>query len=230
MQREVAHFKESIGSIKTAEELIADRSLLKVALGAFGLQDDLNNKYLIRKILEDGTSATDALANRLSDRRYRQLSDAFGFGPDSSVKTNSKLNMEAISKRYLKQSFEVEVGQQSNEMRLVLSLQREIPELVKRDASTETKWFTVLGNPPLRSVFQVAFGFPPAVAGLNIDDQRAMFEDAAKDNLSITDFDDLGDIEVLKRLTERFLARSQLNASTAGLSSAQTALQLLQNS
>ena len=40
-----------------------------MALGAFGLQDDINNRYFIRKILEEGTTNEDALANRFSDTR-----------------------------------------------------------------------------------------------------------------------------------------------------------------
>ena len=50
-----------------------------VALGAFGLQDDLPNRFFIQKVLEGGTLSTDSLANKLSDPRYAALAKAFGF-------------------------------------------------------------------------------------------------------------------------------------------------------
>ncbi|MEO0912023.1 MAG: flagellar protein, partial [Pseudomonadota bacterium] len=37
LAREVEYFKENIANVLTAEELVADRQLFKVALGAFGL-------------------------------------------------------------------------------------------------------------------------------------------------------------------------------------------------
>ena len=80
IQRDVDYFKENIGEISSAEALVNDRRLLSVALGAFGLDDDINNKYFIQKVLDDGTLDDDALANKLSDKRYFEFSKAFGFG------------------------------------------------------------------------------------------------------------------------------------------------------
>ena len=60
IKRETQHFLKEIGSITSAQDLVADRTLLKVALGAFGLESDLNNRFFVQKILEDGTAAQDA--------------------------------------------------------------------------------------------------------------------------------------------------------------------------
>nr|WP_276946739.1 DUF1217 domain-containing protein [Haematobacter massiliensis] len=73
MQRDEAYFRDRIGGISSAEELVADRRLLQIALGAFGLGEDIGNKYFIRKVLEDGVSERTALANRLSNMCNRPL-------------------------------------------------------------------------------------------------------------------------------------------------------------
>jgi len=44
MQRDEAYFRDRIGGISSAEELVADRRLLQIALGAFGLGEDIGNK------------------------------------------------------------------------------------------------------------------------------------------------------------------------------------------
>jgi hypothetical protein len=64
-QRNEAWFRERIGQIGTAADLVADRRLLEVALTAFGLESDIDNRFFIRKVLEDGTLRNDALSNRL---------------------------------------------------------------------------------------------------------------------------------------------------------------------
>lgn len=100
LTRETEIFRRDIGTVKNAGELVANRTLLQVALGAFGLQADINNRFFIQKVLEDGTSNSDALANRLSDRRYRQFSDAFGFGPTAGRQTNNEPAMKEIAEAY----------------------------------------------------------------------------------------------------------------------------------
>ena len=69
LQRDTDYFRENIGQVTTAEALVSDRRLLSVALGAFGLQDDVDNRYFIRKVLEEGSVNEDALAVRFADRR-----------------------------------------------------------------------------------------------------------------------------------------------------------------
>ena len=87
IQRDEAYFRERIGKIQTAEALVNDRRLLRITLEAFGLEQDLNAKAFIRKVLEDGTLKTTALANRLTDKRYLELSAEFGFGDFTTPRT-----------------------------------------------------------------------------------------------------------------------------------------------
>lgn len=75
MQKDVTYFAEKIGSITSAADLVSDRRLLKVALGAFGLGDKIDAKAFIRKVLEDGD-----FASRLTDPAYSKLAAAFDFG------------------------------------------------------------------------------------------------------------------------------------------------------
>ena len=67
LQRDTEYFRQNISEVQNAEALVSDRRLLRVALGAFGLGDDINNRAFIKAILEQGTDDRGALANRLSD-------------------------------------------------------------------------------------------------------------------------------------------------------------------
>ena len=70
VKRATEQFRERIGGVRTAADLVKDRALLQVALGAFGLDDDIDNTYFVQKVLADGTTSDDALSSKLADKRY----------------------------------------------------------------------------------------------------------------------------------------------------------------
>lgn len=228
LQRDVDYFRERIGAITTAEDLVADRRLLTVALGAFGLDDDLDNRFLIRKVLEEGTQDPRALANRLTDRRYAALSEAFGFGTGTLPNTARTGFADRIASDFLERRFEIGVGETDTTLRLALELERELPALAARPSSDATKWLTVLGNRPMRQVFETAFGLPPAFATLDLDRQQAVFRDRSERLFGVSSFSDFAEADTLEKLTRTFLARAQLaEGAGAGASAASTALTLL---
>lgn len=226
-ERETRYFLENIGKVETAEDLVSDRRLLQVALGAFGLEGDINNRFFIQKVLSDGTSADDALSNRLSDKRYRELSEAFGFGPGEIRRTGLVTFMEDIARDNVVSRFEVAAGERDDTMRIALFAQRELRELAAGDGSPDTKWFDLMGLPPLRKMMETALGLPSSFAQLDIDKQLGVF----KDRLSrLTGSDDLAqftDDAAIEQLTDTFLARNQIAQLQTIVSPAQTALILL---
>ena len=71
IQRDVAYFRDNISKITSAEALVSDRRMLSVALGAFGLDGDINNTYFVRTVLEQSTLDTEALANPEALEHFR---------------------------------------------------------------------------------------------------------------------------------------------------------------
>ncbi|GAB4295443.1 MAG: DUF1217 domain-containing protein [Roseovarius sp.] len=225
--RDTAYFEARIGSITTAADLVADRRLLRVALGAFGLEDDLPNRFLIRKVLEGDPDDPASLASKLADSRYRQLSAAFGFAAASGPRTAEPGFGADISARFRARSFEVAVGEQDQSLRLAMNATRELAELGADDASDEARWLRILGNPPLRVVFETAFGLPSGFAQLDLDRQLAVFRQSARQKLGVAGVDDFASAETRDRLVRSYLVRDQLR-SGGMLSSQAIALTLLQ--
>lgn len=228
LARDTEYFSEKIGSITTAQDLVSDRRLLAVALGAFGLSDDLNNRYFIQKIMEDGTSDSGALANRLADSRYKELSDTFGFGPGEVPATIDTTKMTEIVELYKTQSFEVSVGKQNDTMRIALFAQRELADLANDPMSEDAKWFSVMALPPLRKMFEIALGLPASFGQIDIDRQLTIFRDRTSSTIGDSTVSQFTDPKVVEDLTNRYLARSQISSFNASLTSGSTALTLLQ--
>ena len=226
LQRDLAYFQENIGAINTAEELVSDFRLLRVALGAFGLEDDIGSKFFIQKVLEDGTLDTDALSNRLTDKRYKELAGAFGFDLGTP---NTKLSSFAgdIIEKFKTRSFEASVGEINEDMRLALNAKRELAELGGATSSEATKWFTILGNAPLRSVFEGAFSLPSSFGSLDIDRQVDVMQERSEALFGSAEISRFTDDNEIDAVVERFLVMRSLSANTAAISSSNTALVLL---
>ncbi|MCL6284670.1 DUF1217 domain-containing protein [Ruegeria sp. 2012CJ41-6] len=229
MKREAEHFLKEIGNVTSAEELVADRTLLKVALGAFGLESDLNNRFFVQKILEDGTSAQDALANRLADKRYRAFSDAFGFGPGAIQKTSLVTSMEDVVEKYQSQAFETAIGESDESMRISLYAQHELVDIATGEGTDTTKWLNIIGLPPLRTMFETALGLPRSFASVDLDKQVEVFRDRFSSATGLSDLSALSDPNAMEKTTHLYLARAQIASFASQQSSAAIALSLLQS-
>ncbi|PRX33705.1 Protein of unknown function [Meinhardsimonia xiamenensis] len=233
IQRETAYFEARIATVGSAAELVADPRLLRVALGAFGLDGDLPNRYFIRKVLEEGTLKPGALANRLADARYRDMARAFGFGDSDPPNTGLPGFGARIARQYRARQFEIAVGRQDEALRLALSADRELAEIARASTTDDGRWFLVMGRPPLRKVVETALGLPAGIGALDLDRQLADFRRAAQERLGDGEVATLADGSRRETLIRLFLARSAaqrtgLPAATPATAAAGVALSLLQ--
>lgn len=227
MTRATDDFRARIASVKTADDLVADRRLLQVALGAFGLDDDINNRAFIRKVLAEGTIRDDAFANRLTDKRYAALALEFGFG-DLGARTGLATFADKLIARYQDKQFERAVGEVNSNMRLALGLSSGLAQAAA-STSKRGQWFGVMGNAALRRVMESALGLPASIGQIDIDRQVEAFQDRAQAVFGTSDLADIaGDARMQEKAIRLFLVRSEA-ASSGGFSSAGAALALLRN-
>lgn len=227
-KRDTAYFRENIGKVKTADALVADRRLLRVTLAAFGLEGDINNKAFIRKVLAEGTLKDGAFANRLADKQYQKLSAAFGFGDFATPRNVISDFPDKILGQFRERSFEQAVGSQNDNFRLALNIERELPTLAKRTGSEDLLWLSVLGNAPMRRVFQTAFGLPNSFASIDLDKQVETLKDKAASALGSSSVRQFSDPKRMESLVRQFLVRADIGNVSATAPGA-TALTLLQN-
>lgn len=220
IQRATTYFRENLTEDTTAEDLVGDYKLLQVALGAFGLEDDIANKAFIRKVLESDIGDSASLVNRLSDKRYLKLATEF------QNRTDPEAMADTVTKAYVGQQFQQRVGEGDETYRLALNARDELKAFASRSSSDKTMWYEVLGNEALREVFQTAFGFGSAMANLSVDRQLEDFMSASERILGSNSFAQIGMDEGIDKLVTRYLALSQIQ-STASSNRYSAALTLL---
>lgn len=228
VQRDTDYFRENISEIRSAEELVSDRRLLSVALSAFGLSDDIDNKFFVKKVLEDGTLAEDAFANRLTDKRYFNMAESFSFDVSPPNTVLSSFADDIINK-YKAREFEVAVGNTDEDLRLALGFERELTEIADRDLSETSTWLSVMGSPPLRRVFETALGLPTQFAAIDIDRQVEVFQEKSQRTFGTSNPSDFVDPELQDDLVRNFLFRAELDAAASATTRGSVALSLLQS-
>lgn len=223
VQRSTEYFRENLSSGMTPEDLTGDYRMLSVALKAFGLETDINNKAFIRKILEADVNDPKSLVNRLSDKRYLKFAQAFALSSDD-------IDIEAlgqtVSASYVQREFETRIGESDETMRLALNARRELQAMVGRSSSNNTLWYEVMGNAPLRKVFQTAFGFSDSFSNLSVDRQLQEFTKVAERRLGSAQLTEIATDEGIEKLITNYLARSQM-ATSVGQNRYSAALTLL---
>ncbi len=219
------YVRENIAQVESAEQLVADFRMLDVTLTAYGLEGDIRNKFFVQKVLSEGASNSDAFATRLSDKRYASMARAFAF--DLAV-PSTKIGgfAEKLIDAFIDREFERQVGASDPSLRLALNAKRELAALAKRQTNDNTKWYEVLGSPPLRAVFEGAFGFGSAYGKLPIDRQLVEFGNKAESVFGSRSLTIFTEPEQVEKLIRTFLLRSQA-AESASHTPYTTALTLL---
>ncbi|WP_299672789.1 DUF1217 domain-containing protein [uncultured Roseobacter sp.] len=241
---DIEYFEQNIGQIATPEELLNDQRLLKVALGAFGLQDDyeaivefepndevsVSPEWVkIKEVLEEGSISVVARANELENPAYADLSRAFGFGIAEDFQANDFDFSDGITDLYIARSFGMPDGLEFDQPVIVTNGRFELEPFRADDMSNDAKWFTLMGEPPLRSLFETALNLPREFGQIDIEQQLTVFKERARAIFGSDEVNQFSDPEKLDQLITQYVVRSQISSFNNGASSAAIALSLLQS-
>ncbi len=219
--RDVKYFEENIHNATSAKALIEDRKLLSVALGAFGLEEEINKKAWIRTILEEGTDLSVSLANKLADPRWREFSAEFGYGNSTGARVGLAEFRDNVAQQYLERTFEARVGDVDTDMRLAMNFRREVERIAQDPNVERVGWFKIMGQRPLRAVVEAALGLPAQFGTVNIDKQKEELEDRASNLYGGKSPAIFSDPEVVDSMIRRYFLQTEIangpSASTPGL-------------
>lgn len=220
IQREIDYFKANIENVSSSAELVGDRRLLAVALGAFGLSEEINKQAFVRTVLDGGTFDPQSFANRLGNSNYIEFAETFSFGNEGGFVTTSG-RIDNIVDKFLETQFEESVGDVDNSMRLALNFKREMGELAGQGLSRDAGWFRAMGSLPIRAVLESAFNLPAEFSQIDLDQQKDVLISKARQFFGSDSIDVFADPEVMDETLNRFHLREQINngpsANTPGM-------------
>ena len=186
---ETKYYLANIGKVKTVDQFLNNYRLFSFAMKAFGLQDMTYAKGLIRKLLEGGLSNPKALANTLTDPRYRALATAFDFADNGAATTSGAAATTGVVSQYVRQTLETDAGNQNDGVRLALYFQRMAPTIKSA--------YNILADPALLKVAQTVMQIPASSSQQDIAVQ-------AQTITSQINLKDLQDPKKLQNFVQRF--------------------------
>jgi hypothetical protein len=186
-----AYYQANIGKVTSVDQFVGNYRLLSYALNAYGLGDQINNKALITKVLEQGTASPKALANTLDNANWKAFANAFNFSATGEAAPTSSSSVATTTSDYVEQQLESDQGSQDPGVELALYF--------KRVAPTVTNGYGVLADKNLLEVAQTIFGLSPTASAAEIDKEAVAIG-------KLMPVSDLQDPKKLNQLVERFTA------------------------
>lgn len=227
----VAAISGEIDTLQGPSDVILNFDVQDVTLSFFGVGrgNNTDNLGFLQSVLGSDLSNPQSVAALSPDKRLLAFAEAFAFNPGTSVQRYPDGFADFIIEQYQNRQFEVAVGESDVNLRLALSLDRELTAIGDQAVSNDAKWFQILGSPPLREVFETAFNLPSEFAAVDIDQQLVDLKARASRVFGTDDVRQLAQVETLDEVRRRFLALSQINTQIGSSSAQSAALALLQN-
>ena len=195
--KKAENYQEKIQSIDTVSKLLADREVLDVVIGAYGLDPDEVTDDFLKQIFSSDLSDRKSFVNQQADSRWAELVASFNFDAKGNLTRETMgtiqqrgETMETVNK-YLRQTLEETEGESNEAVRLALYFQRTAP--------TITDAYGLIADDALMAVFRTTFGYSDEFSNMDVDQQARIIED----NLNLAD---LQDPKKLERFLQRYAA------------------------
>lgn len=203
-------YQERIQSIDTVRELLADRDVIDVVIGAYGLDpEDVTDDFL-KQVFASDLSDPKSFVNQQPDGRWAELVASFNFDVNGNL-TRETIGtvqqrgetLETVNK-YLRQTLEENEGASNEAVRLALYFERTAPNI--------TDAYGLIADDALMAVFRTTFGFSDEFSNMDVDQQARIIND----NLDLADLQDPTKLErFLQRYTAMYDTENNFGASSA---------------
>lgn len=193
----------------SAEDLLANRPLREATFDLLGIPKTTAARNLAQRVFDSDPNDPISFAEVFPDPRYSALSDLFTFEPEETTRTYPEGFVDQVVRNYLDRQFEIRVGDVDPDMRVALSLDRELNQVVRNSPSNDAQWFSIMASPPLRQVFESAFRLPSGFGSIDIDQQLSVLKDRSEQFFGTSEVQDFIVPETMDTLRQNYLvARS----------------------
>ncbi len=210
----------------TTSAFMGNFKLLLATSEFFGVSQGQESTQRLGKVIGSDRNDPFSAYNIISDKRFTALADALAFAPEQTGRVFPAGFAEGIARNYVERQFEIRIGESDPDLRISLSLDRDLKDAVAGGVSNDSRWFAVLASPPLRKAFEAAFQLPASFGSLDIDRQLVDFKARAKVTFGTSQLADLSTPENISAIRDRFLLQQSVvgTVNTSGASTASVIL------
>lgn len=205
VKREVEYFLKKAKEVESVDDFFKDPRLLKVALGAFGLEGDANYTARTKAIMTEDPDSKESLVNKLAEPRYKEIAKAFDFFKSGTDNLQSDEFLQGVADKYLTNEFEKSLGGGNDALREAAYFRRKVAEVASED-----DLYKLMGDKVLRSVITDTLRIPKEIVNQGIERQAKVIGAKVKP-------EDFKDPEFVDKFLERFLVQKDAEAQMSGM-------------
>ncbi len=228
IQNDKTYLQGKLSSPISVEDFVDDPRLRRITMTAFGLGGEEWKRGFIQKVLTEAEQPSSDFLTRLNNNEYNNYADAFT--PSDGIISLTETEVLEISAKFETAAFASAVGEINNDMRLSLNYRDGIAAIADASAAgvtNETIAYRILGNRPIRSVFETALNLSSDIAKLDVERQAVIFEEAIQSRFGISDLSQLSSPENIDRVVRSYHTMQSMNNPSLSTGPGSIALSLL---
>ncbi|WP_431857733.1 DUF1217 domain-containing protein [Azospirillum sp.] len=205
IQKDIDYFKKAVAKAGSVDELFKDYKLLSFLATATNLAGEEQYAGKMRRILTEKVSDSNAVMNRLSDKRYAQAAETLQLAETGVDTLKQSSTQDALIAAYKQAKFETSIGTENIAVRKARYFEKYI-------TSATSSVYNILGDAILRDVVTSTLGLPQQIAVQPVETQAA----AITSRLDVTKLNDskYRDAFIKRYLTQYDIANPDTGAST----------------
>lgn len=161
--REINDFKTQLASIKTPDDLFKNRRVMQFILNAYGLDTEINFMGRIKAVLNSNITDPNSVANRLQDRRYREMAGDLLFQSTGLANLKLPTVTQRVIDRYLTNEYEKSISAREPAVREARYFAANIGKV--------NSVYEILADNILRTVVTDTLGLPKQLALQSVESQ-----------------------------------------------------------
>lgn len=122
-KQSVAAYQAGVAKITTVDQFLNNSNVLKVALTAYGMSDQVSSKGLLRQLITQDPEGASSVAQRLGNQKWIAFSRAFhSLATDKGAALQSPSSINATLARYTTAGYQTWIGNKDNDTALTTAL------------------------------------------------------------------------------------------------------------
>lgn len=196
-------------TFEDADDFLSTTPLRNATFDLLGLPQTVLSRSLVKRVLDSDPTDPKSFAREFDNPQYKALEGLFAFEQPETKRSYPEGFVDQVVRNYLDRQFEIQLGEVDPDMRVALSLERELNLVTQSSTSNDAQWFSVMSSPPLRQVFEGAFRLPSSFGSIDIDQQLGVLKQRSQQFFGTAEVKDFTVPDTMNRLRESYLvARS----------------------
>lgn len=168
--RAIQKFKDQVGSISTAKDLVKNYDVYSFVMRAYNLKDQMFGKAMIQKILESDKTQPGSLISKMTDSRFTTFYDAMGFTANGTQNSNfaNPAWQDKVVQRFVQQTYINDEAKQNATVGVALEFRQKAPSV--------KSWYDILKDKNMGAFMRRVLNIPDGVVNQTLDQQVKIFQ------------------------------------------------------